>query len=171
MHIGQAHFPFEGPCGLRVIEVEVMDPSTSQAPPGAEGVTVVTSSHPSSSVPRLRSITSPLIVGDTPVRFCGSREVVGLPSFELSGRWKNPVQSSCLLWCFSWSSDESPACTESRRVFLRSSSRSVFANSTSSSDSDGVLSSVGCSVGNVRVGWLRKCQQRTCLWLPAFALV
>lgn len=26
VHIGQAHFPFEGPCGLRVTEVEVMVP-------------------------------------------------------------------------------------------------------------------------------------------------
>lgn len=60
VHIGQDHFPFEGPCGLRVTEVEVIVRWISQPPPGAELVVAVTSSAPSSSVLRLRSITSPV---------------------------------------------------------------------------------------------------------------
>lgn len=91
VHIRQAHFPFGGPEGLRVTEVEVMDRWMSQAPPGAELVAVVTSSVASSSVSRLRSITSPLMVGDTSMGSCESREVVGSPSCELPGRGKSSL--------------------------------------------------------------------------------
>lgn len=98
-------------------------------------------------------MTSLLVAGGPSVRraSCGSREVVALSSSRPLGRWKNPAQSSSLLCFFSWSSDESSVCIESRRVFRRSSSPSVFANSTSSSDpeSEG-SSSVGGSLREER---------------------
>lgn len=151
VHIGQAHFPFEEPCGLHVTEVEVTFCWMSQPPPASELAVVVTptgeSSSSSSSVLRLRSIISPSVIVGTPVEFCASWGAIVSPLRESPGRRKNPMWSSSLLCSFNWSSDESPVCIESRRAFRRSSSCSTLANSTSSSESDEVLSSEGFSVG------------------------
>jgi hypothetical protein len=75
-----------------VTEVEGTVRWTSQPPLGPELVVAITSSErlssPSSSVLRLRSITSPLIVGGTLVEStgCGSRTAAGSSSSKLSGR-------------------------------------------------------------------------------------
>ena len=42
VHIGQAHFPFEAPCGLHVTEVEVTGRWMSQPTPAPELAVVVT---------------------------------------------------------------------------------------------------------------------------------
>jgi hypothetical protein len=68
---------------MHVTEGRVMVLWMSQPPPGTELVVVVTSSPPSESVLRLRSMTSPLMAGDALVE---SRGAVGSSWCELLGR-------------------------------------------------------------------------------------
>jgi len=101
VHIGQAHFPSEERSGdLPVTEVVgVMVRWISHFTPGPEPVVAVTSppksSSPSSSVLRLRSMTSLLVVGGGTLADWtrrGSPTVGGLlASSWLPGRWKNPT--------------------------------------------------------------------------------
>jgi hypothetical protein len=94
VHIGQAHFPSERRSGKRpVTEVaEVMVCWTSHPLPGPELVVATISSErsssPSSSVLRLRSMTSPLVAGGTfgDATRCGSRTIADLSSSWPSGR-------------------------------------------------------------------------------------
>ena len=90
MHIGHVHPPPEGRSGLPATEVEVTVCWISQPPLSPELVVAITSpewsSSPSSSVLRLRSMTSSLVVPSVEPTRCGPGVAAGSSSPGLPGR-------------------------------------------------------------------------------------